>query len=76
MTQIISLEQIKEDHMIRDALKGISVRIYSREYFMYWRPESQGYTPDGLEAGVWLFEEAWSLVRRCDVSKQIEFRVC
>lgn len=71
----VSLEQIKEDWTIQDALKGKSVRIYSNEHFMYWRPAAQGYTPDGLEAGVWLFEDAWVLVQHCDPSKQIEFRV-
>ena len=71
-----SLEQIKKARSLKKALSGKSVRIYSNEYFMYWRPAAQGYTPDGLEAGVWLFEVAWSLVSHCDPSKQIEFRVC
>lgn len=72
----ISLEQVKKNHAIQATLLGKSVRVYSNEHFMYWRPAAAGYTPDGLEAGVWQFEDAFRMTKHCSPQKQIEFRIC
>lgn len=71
----IKFEQIEEDYFILDAVKDEYVRIWSGEHKAYWRPKANGYTPDGLEAGVWLFKDAWDKTKHCDASKKIEFRI-
>lgn len=73
--QSVSLEQIKEDYTIIDALKGKSVRIWSGEWEAYWRPAAHGYTPDGLKAGVWEFQSAYDITKHCGPEKKIEYRV-
>ena len=71
----ITLEQIKENHMIIDALKNKGVRIWSGEWETYWSPGGRGYTPDGLQAGVWEFEDAYKRTNHCGPEKKIEYRV-
>lgn len=51
------------------------VRIYSEEHGAYWRPEGAGYTCDGLEAGVYVFEDAFKCTRHCGPEKRIVYRL-
>jgi hypothetical protein len=53
---------------------GTYVRIWSNEHEAYWRANASGYCTDGLEAGVYAFEDAWERTKHCDPEKRITFR--
>jgi len=55
--------------------RGKVVYIYSNEHDAYWRTDGHGYTSDGLEAGLFRFEEAWDRTNHVGPEKRIEFRL-
>jgi hypothetical protein len=69
------LTDLKGDPARRALLGNKRVRIWSGEWGMYWRPNYSGYTRDGLEAGVFDFDEAWLHTSHCGPEKRIEFRI-
>lgn len=50
------------------------VLIWSGEHHAYWRPNSAGYTIDGLAAGIYPRAEAERIVKGCDPEKRVEIR--
>ncbi len=52
----------------------VGVLIWSGEHHAYWRPNSAGYTTDGLGAGIYSRKEAESIARSCDPDKKIVLR--
>lgn len=69
------LERLKRWPTLRGRWYGKQVRIWSGEHEAYWRPGGAGYTADGLEAGIFAFEDAWDRSSHCDPSKRIEYKM-
>ncbi len=60
---------------LRAKWSGKRVRIYSNEHEAYWRENGAGYTTDGLESGVYLFEDAWKRTAHCGPEKRITYHL-
>jgi hypothetical protein len=58
----------------REGLASDRVLIWSGEHHAYWRPNSAGYTFDGLAAGLYAREEAERIIRGCDAEKRVSIR--
>jgi hypothetical protein len=69
------LERVKTWETIRRKWAGRYVRIWSAEHGAYWRPDGAGYTSDGLDAWVLLFEDALKQTSHCGPEKRIEFKL-
>jgi hypothetical protein len=69
-----NLERLKRWPSLMAHWRGRMVFIYSNEHDAYWQPEGCGYTSDGLEAGVFTFEDAWRRTNHCGPEKRIEYR--
>lgn len=69
-----TLERLKRWPSLIRTWAGHQVRIFSREHDCYWRPEGAGYTTDGLEAGVYEFDDAFRRTKHCGPEKRIEYR--
>ena len=69
-----TLEEVKNDPELMAVWQNKSVRIWSNEHQMYWRPGRAGYTSDGLKAGIYKFPDAFTATRHCGPEKKICFR--
>lgn len=47
------------------------VRIWSKQWMAWWRPNGSGYTDDKAQAGIFDAEDAWRRVRHCGPEKRI-----
>lgn len=70
-----TLERLKRWPSLRKGWEGKQVRIWSAQWDMYWRDGGNGYTSDGLEAGVFMFEDAFGRTRHCGPEKQVHYRL-
>lgn len=70
-----TLERLQRYPGIFARWKDKKVRIFSREHDAYWRPNGAGYTVDGLEAGIYSFEEAYLNTKHCGPEKRITLRI-
>lgn len=68
------LERFKRWPSLLQKWNDKKVRIWSGEHDSYWRADGAGYTCDGLEAGVYVFQDAYNRTNHCDPSKRIEFK--
>lgn len=68
-----NLERLKRWPTLRNKWAGKKVYIISDG--LYWRPNGCGYTSDGLEAGIWNFEDAYRTTSGCGPEKQIVYKV-
>lgn len=67
------LEDLKDDPDKRAGLANERVRIYSRQWGMYWRASGSGYTMDRTEAGIYSFQDAWDRSHHAGPEKGIEY---
>ena len=68
-----TLERCKRWPSIRRQWSIYHVRIYSLEHSAYWKPEGAGYTCDGLQAGIFPFDEAYKMTNHCGPEKGITY---
>ncbi len=68
-----NLERLKRWPGLKNQWIGKTVYILSDGW--YWRPDSCGYTSDGLEAGKYDFEDAWKCTSHCGPEKRIVYKV-
>jgi hypothetical protein len=70
---VIPLRRIKRWPTLKRHLEGRRVRIYSREWMLWWRENGAGYTDVPTEAGVYEFEDAFLRSGHCGPEKGIEY---
>lgn len=67
-----NLERLERWPGLKNKFVGKKVYIISDGW--YWRPDAAGYTSDGLEAGVYDFEDAWRRSSHCGPEKRIVYK--
>jgi len=76
MSSRIPMEMLR-DHLvakpIQSAWKRYTVRIWSAEHGMWWRPNRSGYTSDIKRAGLYPFKDALASTDHCGREKAIQF---
>lgn len=70
---VIPLRRIKRWPTLKRHLAGKRVKIYSREWALWWRENAAGYTHVPMEAGVYEFEDALARSQHCGPEKGIEY---
>lgn len=69
----VRLEEVKQNPNSYKDMYGKNVFIWSEEHKMWWRPNSQGYTTEISDAGVYKFEQALATTFTCGTEKGIWF---
>lgn len=67
----LTLEEAKEDNSLLNQFD--KVRIYSKQWQMFWRENRSGYTNHPENAGIYDIEDAYKATSHCGEEKGIEF---